>query len=95
MSLDRDAVARIAHLARLQIPNDRQEDLADELSRILSWIEQLQEVATDDTEPMTSVVQMALKTREDRVCDGGIQDQILANAPETTNGYFVVDKVIE
>ncbi|MCZ6604530.1 MAG: Asp-tRNA(Asn)/Glu-tRNA(Gln) amidotransferase subunit GatC [Alphaproteobacteria bacterium] len=95
MSLNRSEVAKIARLARLDIPDDRLDGLAGELTHILDWIEQLQEVATDETEPMSSVIEMALKTRTDVVDDGDKADDVLVNAPESANGYYVVPKVIE
>jgi len=95
MSLDRDDVAKIARLARIRIAEERQDVLAGELSKILDWIELLNEVDTQTTPPMTSVVEVTLNTRDDIVTDGDIPDQILANAPEADKGYFVVPKVIE
>ena len=95
MSLDKATVAGIAHLARIRVPEDRLEGLAGELNNILGWIEQLSEVDTDGVAPMTSVVEMEIPQREDIVTDGGYQDRVLANAPDTAEGYFVVPKVIE
>ena len=95
MSLDEATVARIASLARIAVPETELTPLAGELSHILGWIEQLNEVDTDDAAPMTSVVAMRLAWREDRVTDGGRSEDILANAPERQDGYFVVPKVVE
>ena len=95
MSLDEKTVARIARLARIAVPDDELAPLADELSHILKWIEQLNEVDTDGVPPMTSVAAMKLAWREDRVTDGGRPEDILANAPERQDGYFVVPKVVE
>ena len=95
MSLDEKTVARIARLARIAVPDDELAPLADELSHILEWIEQLNEVDTDGVPPMTSVAAMKLAWREDRVTDGGRPEDILANAPERQDGYFVVPKVVE
>ena len=95
MSLSQKEVAEIARLAYLRIPEDRQAALAGELSHILDWIEQLHEVDTDDCEPMSSVIEAQAKTRDDTVDDGGKADEILANAPEAANGFFVVAKVLE
>ena len=95
MSLDEKTVARIARLARIAVPEDELQPLADELSHILKWIEQLNEVDTDGVPPMTSVAAMKLAWREDRVTDGGRPEDILANAPERQDGYFVVPKVVE
>ena len=95
MSLDKATVARIARLARVSLPDEDLEPMAAELSGILTWIEQLGEVDTEGVAPMTSVVGHALHHREDKVTDGDRRDDVLANAPETTDGYFVVPKVVE
>lgn len=95
MSLDKATVARIARLARISLPEEDLEPLAEELSGILKWIEQLSEVNTDGVAPMTSVVGHALHHREDVVTDGNRQDEVLANAPASADGYFVVPKVVE
>ena len=95
MSLDKATVARISRLARIATTDEEQERLAGELSGILDWVEQLGEVDTDNVEPMTSVVEMVQRLRVDAVTDGHVQDKVLANAPETTDGFFVVPKVIE
>jgi aspartyl-tRNA(Asn)/glutamyl-tRNA(Gln) amidotransferase subunit C len=95
MALDEKTVARIARLARIAVPEDELAPLAGELSHILEWIEQLNEVDTAGVAPMTSVVAMKLASRADRVTDGGRAEAILANAPERQHGYFVVPKVVE
>jgi aspartyl-tRNA(Asn)/glutamyl-tRNA(Gln) amidotransferase subunit C len=95
MALDKATVARIATLARIKLPPSEQEHLAQELSTILGWIEQLTEVDTAGVEPMSSVVAMRLPMREDEVTDGNCRDEILANAPEAAHGFFTVPKVVE
>jgi aspartyl-tRNA(Asn)/glutamyl-tRNA(Gln) amidotransferase subunit C len=95
MSLDEATVARIARLARIAVPEAELRPLAGELSHILEWIEQLNEVDTSDVPPMTSVVAMRLAWREDQVTDGGRPEDILENAPERQGDYFVVPKVVE
>jgi aspartyl-tRNA(Asn)/glutamyl-tRNA(Gln) amidotransferase subunit C len=95
MSLDEATVARIARLARIAVPEAELRPLAGELSHILEWIEQLNEVDTKGVPPMTSVVAMRLAWREDRVTDGGRPEDVLANAPERQGDYFVVPKVVE
>ena len=71
MSLDKATVARIAVLARIEVPESQQERLAGELSQILGWIEQLGEVDTDGVEPMRSVMPLPAHWRADEVTDGG------------------------
>jgi aspartyl-tRNA(Asn)/glutamyl-tRNA(Gln) amidotransferase subunit C len=95
MSVDRTTVKQMAQLARIRIAEDQLEPLANELSNILGWIEQLNELDTEGVEPMTSVVEMGLPLREDVVSDGGIVDKVLKNAPEGTQEYFAVPKVVE
>jgi aspartyl-tRNA(Asn)/glutamyl-tRNA(Gln) amidotransferase subunit C len=95
MALDKATVAKIAHLARLRVPEDRLAGLATELSKILTWIEQLEKVDTEGVAPMTSVVQVSLRQREDAITDGDKADDILANAPGQAAGFFTVPKVVE
>jgi aspartyl-tRNA(Asn)/glutamyl-tRNA(Gln) amidotransferase subunit C len=95
MSIDAATVRRIAHLARIAIADDEVEHLRGEINAILAFVEQLQEVDVAGVEPMTSVIPMRMKTRPDVVTDGGIADDVLKNAPEKDDHYFVVPKVIE
>ena len=95
MSVDRDTVAKIAKLARIRIEAEQMEPLAAELSNILGWIEQLNELDTEGVAPMTSVVEVEAPLREDAVTDGDCRDQVLANAPEAAEGFFLVPKVVE
>lgn len=95
MSLDKDAVKRIARLARLKISDDQVEPMRNELNNILTFVEQLKSVNTEGVEPMTSVVSMSLPLREDIVTDGGDAEPVLKNAPIREDGYFAVPKVVE
>jgi aspartyl-tRNA(Asn)/glutamyl-tRNA(Gln) amidotransferase subunit C len=95
MSVDKNTVRKVARLARIAVPEDRLEPMAKELNGILAWIEQLNEVDVEGVDAMTTPVAMSLPMREDVVTDGGKQDQVLANAPKSEDGYFVVPKVVE
>lgn len=95
MALDKATVAHIAALARIKVTAAEQEPLAAELSQILSWIEQLNEVDTRAVEPMTSGGTFPLPMREDVVSDGACREAILKNAPQQAQGFFVVPKVVE
>ncbi|MDF1681279.1 Asp-tRNA(Asn)/Glu-tRNA(Gln) amidotransferase subunit GatC [Ponticaulis sp.] len=95
MSVTNQDVKKVARLARIALPGDQVEPMTDELNNILNWIEQLGEVDVEGVEPMTSVVETSLPMREDVVTDGGIQDKVLANAPKSEDGFFVVPKVVE
>ena len=95
MALDIDAVRHIALLARIRVGEEELAPLADELTRILTWIEQLNAVDTDNVAPMTSVAEQRLPQREDAVTDGGIAEKVLANAPDRVGNFFAVPKVVE
>ena len=95
MSVDKATVEKIARLARLRVPEERKEPIAQELNHILSWIEELNTVDTQGVEPLASVTGHKLPMRVDEVCDGDIAERVLANAPEEASGFFVVPKVVE
>jgi aspartyl-tRNA(Asn)/glutamyl-tRNA(Gln) amidotransferase subunit C len=95
MALDKATVAHIATLARIRLSEIELEPLAEELSRILDWVEQLNEVDTTDVPPMASTAAARLPMRDDAVTDGGRRDGILRNAPRAEHGFFTVPKVVE
>ncbi len=95
MAINTAVLDHIAHLARLVIREEEKEGLAQELSGILEWVEALNEVDVEGTEPMVSPLDGLAPLREDRVDDGDKRSHILSNAPHTQEGYFVVPKVIE
>ena len=95
MALDKDTVARIARLARVNVPDEELAPLAGELSGIFAWIEQLNEVDVSGVEPMTSVTPMVMKKRVDEVTDGYYAERIVGNAPLTEDHFFLVPKVVE
>ncbi len=95
MAIDPATVKKVASLARIRVPEERLEPLAQQLTGILQWIEQLAEVDTDGVEPMTSVVAAGLAWREDVVTEGGDPAKVLANAPRADRNFFVVPKVVE
>ena len=95
MALDIATVRRIAHLARIRVPEDELPVMAEELSRIMDWIEQLNAVDTSNVAPMTSVAEMRLPQREDAVTDGGVPEKVLANATDRVGNFFTVPKVVE
>lgn len=95
MSVDTATVKKVASLARIAISDADAERLVPELNNILGWIEQLGEVDTSAVEPMTAVIPNTLRLRDDVVTDGGIREEVLANAPLAEHGFFTVPKVIE
>lgn len=95
MQIDEGTVRRIARLARVKVTDAEAKGLETELTQILQWVEQLGEVDTADVEPMTRVVPIELKKREDVVSDGEIAEDVTRNAPLTEDHFFVVPKVVE
>lgn len=95
MSLDEANVRKIAALARIRLDDAALPGLQKDLNDILSWVEQLNEVDTEGVPPLTSVVAVTLRRRDDIVNDGGIVDKVLANAPDAEDGFFAVPKVVE
>ena len=90
-----DDVKKIARLSRLHVEPEQLEPLAGELNGILSWIEQLGEVDVEGVAPMTSAVDMDAPLRKDAITDGGVRDEVLANAPKSESGFYVVPRSVE
>ena len=95
MAIDIETARKVAKLARIAVDDSDLPRVAEELSGILSFMEELNEVDISDVEPMTSVTPMELKSRQDDITDGNQQSLVLKNAPEAKEGFFVVPKVVE
>jgi aspartyl-tRNA(Asn)/glutamyl-tRNA(Gln) amidotransferase subunit C len=95
MALDIAAVAKIARLARIEVSESDKQHVAQEISGILQWVEQLNEVNTDGVPQMTSVSAVKLPWRKDVVTDGNQPEAVVKNAPQSDYGCFVVPKVME
>lgn len=95
MAIDVATVKKVASLSRLRESDERLQSLAGELNGILGWIEQLNEVDVSGVDPMTTAIEMPQPMREDVVTDGDKVTQIVANAPKTVDGFFIVPKVVE
>ncbi len=95
MAIDENTVKRIAFLARLKVEENKLESTKDEFNKILNWVEELNEVNTDDIEPLISVNEQILRLREDEVTAGNQCEAVLKNAPSAEFDYFSVPKVVE
>ena len=95
MSLDEKTVRKVARLANIEIADEDITPIGAKLSGILEWVEQLSEVDTNNVEPLANVVNNELALRKDEVTDGACANKVLANAPEETQGFFVVPKVVD
>ena len=95
MSIDKDTVKHIAKLARISLDEKKINSLSKDLSSIMKFIGKLNELNTEKTVPLTSIINASLRSRKDEVSDEKIRDQILKNSPEKNEEFFVVPKVIE
>tara|TARA_B100000686_G_C15998553_1_gene575513 strand:+ start:67 stop:354 length:288 start_codon:yes stop_codon:yes gene_type:complete len=95
MSIDKNTVKHISKLARISLDEKKTNSLSKDLSSIMSFIEKLNELNTDKTTPLTSIINASLKSRDDLVKDGKIREQILKNSPENNDEFFVVPKVVD
>ena len=95
MPVNEEQVRHVAKLARLALSDAEIDKMVPELNNILGWVEQLGEVDTDWVEPLTAVIDLKLRLRDDVVTDGDVRDKVLLNAPDAQHGFFAVPKVIE
>lgn len=95
MSVNLKTVEKVARLARLKIDEKSSHEMLEDMNKILGWVDQLQQINTDNVEPMNNPVQGATPQREDEITDGGYVDKVLSNAPEKAHDMFAVPKVVE
>lgn len=93
--MDIETVRKVARLSRIEMSDAELGAAAEKLSNIMGWIEQLSEVDTDNVEPLSNVVNIPAPLRADEQNDGGIAEDVLKNAPEHMQSFFVVPKVVE
>ena len=93
--MDLKTVKKVATLSRLEMSDSDLEAVRVKIGNIMKFVEQLDEVNTDNVEPLANVVDIKLRLRDDVISDGGCQQKILANAPEALEGFFVVSKIVE
>lgn len=95
MGIDQDTTKKVARLARLELKEEEIPAVTAKIDGVISWVEQLSEVDTDNVEPLANVVNSELTLRKDEITDGACPDKVLSNAPEETQGFYVVPKVVE
>ena len=95
MSIDLKTIKHISKLSRISVDKKRAEKLAGDLNSIFEFIEKLNELKTENVEPLTSVAETTLKLRADKVKSKNLREQIIKNSPQENEDYFVVPKVIE
>ena len=95
MYIDKNKIKHTAKLARISLDEKKIDNLSKDLSNIFKFIEKLNKANTDNVKPLSSILDRSLRSREDNVNDGNIRDQILENAPNKNEDFFIVPKVIE
>lgn len=95
MAVDNETVKKVAFLSRLRVENNKIEATKEEFNKILTWIEELNEINTDEVEPLIAVNDLSLRMRPDNVTAGHCREAILQNAPAAEYDYFAVPKVVE
>jgi aspartyl-tRNA(Asn)/glutamyl-tRNA(Gln) amidotransferase subunit C len=88
-------IKKISRLARIEIKEEERENLAKQVGGIIGWVEALNEVNTDNVEPLTNIHGESLRLNKDEVTDGNIAEDVLKNSKDAKYGYFAVPKVIE
>ena len=95
MSIDKDKIKHVSKLARISVDEKKIDSLSKDLNSIFKFIEKLNELNTDKTKPLSSILNEPLRARKDEINDGKIRDKILKNSPQKNEEFFVVPKVIE
>ena len=95
MSIDKDKIKHVAKLARISLDEKKTDSLTKDLSSIFKFIEQLNELDTKKVEPLSSILNEPLRSREDEINDGKIKDQVLKNSPKKNEEFFIVPKVVD
>ena len=95
MKIDLKTIKHISKLSRISVDDEKAKKLAGDMNSIFDFIEKLNELNTDNIEPLTSVVETTLKLRVDEVKSGNIREQVLKNSPDENEDFFVVPRVVE
>lgn len=93
--IDAATVQRIAKLARLRVSPDEAAHYAAQLAEILTYVEKVQAIPTDDIEPLTHPIPIHDVLRDDQPRPSLPRDAALANAPASCDGFFCVPKVLD
>ena len=95
MTIDLKTIKHISKLSRISVDDEKAKKLAGDMNTIFDFIEKLNELNTDNIEPLTSVAETTLKLRVDEVKSGNIREQVLKNSPDENDDFFVVPRVVE
>jgi len=95
MTIDLKTIKHISKLSRISVDDEKAKKLVGDMNSIFDFIEKLNELDTDNVEPLTSVAETTLKLRVDEVKSGNIRKQVLKNSPNENEDFFVVPRVVE
>lgn len=95
MKIDLNTVKKIAHLARLEFEGESAEKMMQDMTQILDWEEQLNEINTEGVEPLTTMSSEVNVLRQDELGEHLSHERALQNAPQKDSDYFRVPKVLE
>ena len=95
MPIDKEKIIHVSKLARISIDEMKIDGLTKDISSIFKFIEQLNELNTDEVTPLSSILNEHLRSRKDQINEGDIRNKILENSPHKNDEFFVVPKVIE
>jgi aspartyl-tRNA(Asn)/glutamyl-tRNA(Gln) amidotransferase subunit C len=95
MTIDLKTIKHISKLSRISVDDKKANKLAGDLNSIFEFIEKLNELNTENVDPLTSIAETTLKLRTDEVKSKNIRDKILKNSPVKNEDFFVVPKVVE
>jgi len=95
MTIDLKTIKHISKLSRISVDDEKAKKLAGDMNSIFDFIEKLNELNTDNVEPLTSIAETTLKLRVDEVKSGNIREQVLKNSPDENEDFFVVPRVVE
>lgn len=95
MKINRELLDKIAHLSRLEFDEKDAEQMMQDMTEIVNWVEKLKEVDTEGVEPLTTMSHEVNVFREDKVKEHLSHERALLHAPRKDNDYFRVPKVLE
>ena len=95
MAIDLKTVKHISKLARISVNDEKAKKLVKDLNSIFKWIEQLNQLKTENVEPLSSIAETKLRLRKDEVKSKNLRDEVLKNSPDENKDFYVVPKVVE
>ena len=95
MTIDNQLISRLEHLARLELSEEERQGIMKDLNNILQMVEKMNEVNTDDVEPLVYINELVNVWRADKVEGQVSQEDALKNAPDKNDEFFKVPKMIK